>query len=317
VIATPSPFVPLRTKAIEHYPDLAPVRTAVRRGDWNAVTAYFDGLPARSDRSTAVGVVADTVGSERFLQRVVDTDRDSSLARTLLGARLIITAWDARGSGWAKHVKPAQWRVFHDQLGRAERLLADATAIDPSNSAAWTQRVTVARGLSLGLDEARRRYERAAEHCDAPYGAQSSLTQQLCPKWGGSVEEVLAFTRQCLQEAKPGSLGGVVVADAHAEIGFDDYGEGELPRYFTIPRVREELEAAAAQTVLHPDFRPVHGWVSAHSVFAFVLFHARAYDRAAAHFAALGNRVKSYPWSRHDVAWKPAYRRAFRAVAAR
>lgn len=110
--------------------------------------------------------------------------------------------------------------MFYDYLRRAERVLADATAIDPGNAAAWTERVTVARGLGLGQAEGRRRYERAAEHCEAPYGAQWQLLQSLCPKWGGSVEAVHPFARDCLRSARPGTLGGAVVADAYVEHAF-------------------------------------------------------------------------------------------------
>ncbi|WP_204000336.1 hypothetical protein [Virgisporangium aurantiacum] len=311
-----SSLVPLRTKTIEHYPDLAPLRAAVRRSDWAAVSAHFGGFPARADRSTAVRVVAETAGSERFLQRVVDTQRDSSLARTLLGARFIVTAWDARGATRAKYVKGDQWRVFHDHLRRADGLLADATAIDPFNAAAWSERVTAARGLSLGQDEGRRRYERAAELCDAPYGAQRQLLQTLCPKWGGSVDAVLAFARECAESAKPGELGAANVAAAHAEIALDDDDAG-VARHLTVPQVREEVAAAAARSVLHPDFRPVHGWLGAHSVFAFDLFHAAAPDSAAVHFAAMGNRVNSYPWDAQSGLWKSDFRQARRAVGVR
>ena len=77
------------------------------------------------------------------------------------------------------------------------------------------------------------------------------------------------------------------------------------------------MVAAAARSVLHPDFRPVHGWLGAHSVFAFTLFHAAARDRAAVHFAAMGNRVSSYPWDAHSGLWKSEFRQARRTVGAR
>jgi hypothetical protein len=294
----------LRTKVATLYPDLRALQGSVRRGDWAAVSACFEQLPARSNGSVAVSAVAQIRGSERFLQRIVDTERDSSLARTLLGARLIVIGWNARGGARARYVKPAQWRVFHDYLQRAERVLADATAIDATNAAAWSERITVARGLGLGQHEARRRYDRAAEHCDVPYTAQARLLQTLCPKWGGSFGDVFAFARQCLTEATPGSLGGAIIADAHVEHGLEDY------RHFDAPGAREELVAAASQTVLHPDFRPVHGWVGAHSAFAFALFHGGSYLSAAQHFTAMGNRASGYPWYSSDVFWRSAFLRA-------
>jgi hypothetical protein len=92
------------------------LRKAVGSGNWRAVSAYFQELPARSDQSVAVRLVAEMAGAERLLQRAVDGERDSSLARTLLGARFIVMAWKARGGALARYVSEAQWRVFFDYL---------------------------------------------------------------------------------------------------------------------------------------------------------------------------------------------------------
>jgi hypothetical protein len=310
VAVLPSVFGRLRTDVVDQYPDLAQLRRSVRSGDWNAVSGYFQRLPTRSDQSVAVGVVAETAGSEAFLQRVVDAERDSSLARTLLGARFIVIGWTARTRAFAKDVSQAQARVFHDYLQRAERMLADATAVDPTNAAAWTERITAARGLGLDLDEARRRYERAAEYCDVPYTAQSQLLQNLCPKWYGSTDEVHAFARECLQVAKPGTLGGAIVANAHVEHAFSTTHGGDIGRYLAQSHVRDELAAAAAQTLLHPESQPGHGWVRAHTVFAFALFVGGHYTHAKPHFAALGRQASPYPWDNVYDKWKATFRRA-------
>jgi hypothetical protein len=298
----------LVTEDTEHYPDLVVLRRSVTSGDWNAVSACFRELPADSDHAVAVRVVANTAGSERFLQRAVDAEGDSSLARTLLGARFIVLGWNARGRGRARDVSPAQRQVFHEYLQRAERVLADATAIDPTNAAAWTERVTLARGLGLGVPEARRRYERAAEHCAVPYVAQAQLVQYLCPKWGGSLREVHAFARECLTGSQPGTLSGAVVANAHVEHAFTLNYARDARYYLGQRDVREELAAAAAHTVLHNDFNRWHGWVDAHSVFAFALAQGYDHPSAAPHFAALGNRVTPYPWEQMSNTWKAAFR---------
>lgn len=302
---------PLQTDLIGHYPDLAGLRRSAKSNAWSQVAAHFEQLPVRSDQSVAVRVVAETPGSERFLEQVVNSERNSSLARTLLGARFIVMAWEARGRTFAKDVDPSQWQFFFGYLERAERLLAEATAMDPTNAAAWTERVILARGLELGLDEGRHRYEQAAEHCDAPYTAQRQLLQNLCPKWGGSVDELHAFARDCLKCAPPGSLAGAVVANAHVEHALDIMmAEGALAaeEYIGQREVRDEIAAAAAHTVLHPEHRPWHGWVSAHSVFAFALVTGGD-PRAVPHFEALGSRVCPYPWEQVYRRWKAAFRR--------
>ncbi|MCP2322284.1 hypothetical protein HDA40_000791 [Hamadaea flava] len=306
-------LMPLKTDPVDQYPQLVPLQKAVKAADWTGVASYFAGLPARSDKTQAVSLVSATAGAEKFLQRAVDTERDSALARTLLGARFIDIGWKARSAVYAMHVKQAQWQIFFDYLQRAERLLADATAIDPTEAAAWTQRIVTARGLSLGIDEARRRYEKAAEHSDAPYTAQRQLIQNLCPKWGGSTAELHTFAGECLASGKPGTLAGAIVADAHVEHAITNEYVRDAVLYLGKPDVVKSVTAAAAQTVLHPDFQPGFGSVGAHSVFAFAL-HTGGSRHAEPHFAALGNRAGSYPWDMLHQDWKKAFRQASRSA---
>jgi hypothetical protein len=303
-------FRSLRTEIVDQYPDLAPLRAATRAGDWAAVSAFFQRLPARADLSTAVGVVAEVARSERFLQRVVDTERDSALARDLLGARYVILAWEARSAAMARYVSQVQARLFLERLGHAERLFAEATAIDPTDAAAWTGRITTARGLGLGVEESRRRYERAAEHCDVPYAAQTRMVQNLCPKWGGSMAEVFAFARGCLADSPAGTLGGALLANTHMEQAFTFKTRRQVREYFMEYHVRDEVSAAAAHTVRHPDFVPVHGEVAAHSAFAFVFHQGANYDRAKPHFAALGLRAAKYGWDIVATDWEDEFRTA-------
>jgi hypothetical protein len=303
---------PVRTDVVGWYPDLAGLGRSVRSGDWAGVEAYFNGFPPRADRSTAVLFVAKARGSERFLQKAVDTQRDSALARTLLGARFIVLGWKARTAAWAKDVSPAQRRVFVDYLMRAERVLADAVAIDPADSAAWTERITTARALSLGQDEARRRYERAAEHCDTPYRAQAQLVQNLCPKWGGSFTQVQTFVAECLRAGKPGSLGGAIAAHAQLEQALNENYVRDLRQYLARADVRRKLEAAAAQTVLHPDFEPGHGWVSAHSAFAAAFNLGGHIAASRPHLQALGSFADAYGWEQVSDTWKELVQQARR-----
>jgi hypothetical protein len=296
MIMPPLPFGRIRTNCADYDPTLGVLRTAVKSRDWPSVSQFFAQLPARSDQSLAVTMVGSLARSERFLQRVVDSERDSSLARTLLGARLIELAWKARSAHFARYVSAAQWEVFYDYLRRAERLLSDATAIDPGNASAWTMRLTTCRGLGLGIDEGHRRYERVAEHCDSPYGAQMQMIQQLSPKWSGTLDRMHAFARECLNTATPGSLSGAVVADAHVEHAFTYDYLNEIEEYLVRREVHDELHAAAAATVLHPDHQPEFGSVDAHSFFAYAFYHGGHYQSATPHFTALSNRVSLYPW---------------------
>jgi hypothetical protein len=276
---------------VDHYPDLAPLRTALRARDWPAVVAFFDDLPDHNDPTVAVAMVAEMRGVEAYLRVAGGGPSDSTLAGTLLGARLVRMAWLARGAQRAVVTSAGQFRKFHEILHEAERVLAEVTAEEPGNIAAWTARLRTARGLEMGQAEANRRYERAAKARPHPLSAQLSYVQQLCPKWGGSLEALHAFARRCADEAPAGSLSSVAVAEAHLEHAY----QGRMT-YLRQPSVRAEIQEAVARSVGHPDFRPVHGWVQAESSFAFVLRLAGDRRGARTRLARLGNRLTEYPW---------------------
>ncbi|WP_204000939.1 hypothetical protein [Micromonospora lutea] len=276
---------------VDHYPDLAPLRRALRAEDWPAVVAFFDHLPEHDDPTVATAMVAEMRGVERFLRVAGGGPARSTLAGTLLGARLVWMAWQARGSARANYTSRRRFASFHKILGEAERMLGEVTAEEPGNIAAWTARLRTARGLEMGQAEANRRYERAAKARSHPFYAQLTHVQQLCPKWGGSFEQLLSFARRCADTAPPGSLNATAVAEAHLEVAFE-LGVG----YMRQPAVLDEIRDAVARSVGHPEFRPVHGWAQAECSFSYALWRAGDLPAAAARLAVLGNRITGYPW---------------------
>lgn len=278
--------------AVDHYPDLAPLRAALRAQDWPRVVAFFEGLPEHDDPTVATYLVADTKGVESFLRTAGGGPASSILAGSLLGARLVVMAWDARGAARTQYTSNSQFRSFHQILLEAEKVLGEVTAEDPGNVAAWTSRLKAARGLEMGQAEADRRYQHAAKARPNPLSAQLSHVQQLCPKWGGSLDRLHAFARACADYAPAGSLNAVAVAEAHLEHAYHESTFAYLRR----PSVLADVRDAVARSVGHPDHRRVHGWVQAEASFAYVLWHAGDEAGAAARMAALGNRATRYPW---------------------
>ncbi|ATO13624.1 hypothetical protein CO540_07080 [Micromonospora sp. WMMA2032] len=295
---------------VDHYADLAPLRRALRARDWPAVVAFFDRLPEHDDPTVATAMVAETRGVETFLRVAGGGPAESTLAGTLLGARLVWMAWQARGSARARYTSRGQFASFHQILHEAERVLGEVTAEEPGNIAAWTARLRTARGLEMGQAEANRRYERAAKARPDPFFAQLTHVQQLCPKWGGSLDRLLGFARHCAETAPPGSLNAAAVADAHLEFAYES-GIAHLRS----PAVLHEIRGAVARSVGHPDHRPVHGWVQAECSFSYVLRLAGDLPGAAARLAALGNRVTIYPWP--SAGELRTARRTLRVAAAR
>ncbi|MGW8888292.1 hypothetical protein [Streptomyces sp. NPDC055749] len=290
-----TPAIPAEFDPCVNIPSLAGLKAAVLSNDWAATEAYFDFLDHEDDLAVASGVVTDISSSERFLEQVVAEQPGSALARTLLAGRYIITGWDIRSSARAKDVSRDQFRQFHDWLRRAEQLLIDVCAEHPTYAMAWATRLITARGLQLGQSEAQRRYDRLAEHHPHHIYGQILLLQQLCPKWGGSWEEAHGFARACLESAPPGSHAGRLVAEAHLEHWLDDAEDGHS-NYLRSAEVRDELLAAAALSVQHPDYRPGFHWVGDHNEFAGALSMGGHHREAAPFFRTLGNKASESPW---------------------
>ncbi|WBB67007.1 hypothetical protein [Micromonospora sp. WMMD812] len=283
----PAPLAPPNFEPSAAYPEVTPVRDALAAGDWPALRALLAQHDSNA-RTFLVGVAAEAEGVEPFLRTVVTEDPDDALAGTMLGAHLIRAGWRIRSSYRAQYVSREQFAQFHDHLRRAEQVLIDVTARHPDDATAWTQRITNCRGLELGQAEARRRYDRLAQHHPHHLPAQASLLQQFCPKWSGTWERAHGFARECAEGAPPGAPNAVLVAEAHLEQALDGDGLEAARTYLRSPQVRQEINDAAHRSVRHPDFRHVHGWVWVRSLFAMAFVLIEEYAAAAEQFQALG-----------------------------
>lgn len=270
------------------FPELVELRESVRAADWTAIELFFAGLSDTDMTAFAVTVVGQVAGAEEFLAGLPPTP----LARRLHAARRVARAWEIRTGYRARHVSHEQFDGMHEQLRIAEPILIQLTAEDPADAVAWSLRLTVACGLELGQSEARRRYDRLSRYAPHCYAAQTRLAQQLCPKWGGSFEALHAFGRECLESAPPGSLSPTIAAEAHLE----HYFEVQERQYLRNVAVQKEIVAAAEKSVLDPDFVGGYHWPRAHGVYALLFSLTGQLDRAAAHFAALGDARSEYPW---------------------
>ncbi|WP_324789167.1 hypothetical protein [Streptomyces sp. H51] len=283
------------TDPFDALPELAALRTAAWDGDWAATRAFFAGLDSVEKVTFATGQLADLERTETYLEAAAKALPADPLPRTLLAERYIRIGWRVRSGARAQHVSRDQFDEFHAWLRKAEQLLIEVCAEQPAYAPAWTARLLTARGLELGQSEARRRYERLAEHHPHLFRAQSQLLQQLCPKWGGSWEAAHGFAQECASKTPDGSYAGVLVAEAHIEHWLDLDG-AKAQEYLRDIAVRDDLRHAAQVSVLHPGHRP--GWhhIGGHSTFALAFSLGGHLHDAARHFAALGDTASESFW---------------------
>jgi hypothetical protein len=276
-----------------HFPELTRLAQAVRAADWSTVEAFFAGRTDPDDRVSAAWMVTGMDESAPLLE----AHANGTLGRTLHGIRLVLEGWNIRTEARARHVSREQFAGFHEYVSRAERVLIDATALNPDDIVAWTERVVIARALSFGQSEARRRYDRIGRHAPHVLCAQRQLLQKLCPKWGGSFDAAEAFVRERVAAAPEGSPVPALIVEFHTERWLEGGTKSGLVRYMSDPAVRADVRAAAERTVWNPQFRPGLLKYEVHNLFAFTFSAMDEPRLAAQEFAAIGACATRSPWS--------------------
>lgn len=274
-------------------PDAARLREALAARNWPAARLVLDGREA-DDLAFLIDVGSAVRGCEEWLPDVVRADLRDTLPLLLYGARTVRWAWDARTDALARDVSRDRFAVFHERLRVAEDCLQDVVRRRPDDTTAWYRLLTVARGLELGRDEARRRFERVVERQPHHAGAHREMLQQLCAKWGGSHELMHAFAEESVAAAPVGNPLGHLVAQAHLEQWV--HLGSTSGAYFRASQVAASVNAAADRSVRHPGYRRGPGWPMVHNPFAMVFSVAGDQAAAAEQFRVIGDLATRMPW---------------------
>jgi hypothetical protein len=112
--------------------------------------------------------------------------------------------------------------------------------------------------VELGQGQGRKRMElwfnRAMDLDPNNYDACSAKCLYLEPKWYGSIGEMLAFGRECVENKKWGGRVPLVLVDAHWDIPLYYLAGEEKTNYWTRPQVWPDIKAAYERFFeLHPE----------------------------------------------------------------
>jgi hypothetical protein len=219
------------------------VANRLRSGDW----AFAEDVLRRRSDSWLVSelLAADDSPVPLSAFEAWSSSSGSALSLALLGRAQVRAAWQIRGSLVAKKVPESAWEGFFSGLEVAERTLMESVNRDPSSSEPWVGLMRTARGLQLGRDELRERFDNA--HSRHPFrpDACAAMLQGVCDKWGGSHDEMFAFARWIDADSEPDSAARAQLYIAHFEFFVVTPGSGKLASdYFGRPDVAAELASA-------------------------------------------------------------------------
>ncbi|MFE9404169.1 hypothetical protein ACFYNY_20705 [Streptomyces sp. NPDC006530] len=295
-------------------PEVGRIRTAAASGDWNTVRDILQARPESDDWTELVRAVGDTAGVERWISGVLEAEPDAPLPRLVAGFRYIGWAWEARTGARASHVSREQFEVFHSRLRSAEEWLYEAAEREPGWTTPWLGLVTTGRGLQVGQDAARRRFEAAVRRGPHHLAVHQQRLQQVCAKWSGSHEQMHSFAREAALGAPGGTLLGQLVAMAHIEHWLD-LDSGPDSAYIRSSETVASLREAAEHSYRHPDFVRSGEWLQVYNTFAMAFSLAGDHAAARECFAASEGRVTESPWQYLNGADPAAAYKEHRAAA--
>ena len=146
------------------------------------------------------------------LEKWVANSPNSLTARVALANVLKDYAYFVRGSGFADTVSERRFKVFHEQLSRAEKVLLRLDESVPRDVGYYAARIIIGNGLDAGREEAVEWALAAAELDPWNQSATSNAAMFFLQRWNG----------------QPGDL--VKLAEALAEATRDECGEGQYAR---------------------------------------------------------------------------------------
>jgi hypothetical protein len=191
-------------------------------------------------------------------------------------------AWDARGYGWSDSVTPEGWRLFRERLRKAQTILEQAWAADPSDPHIAIEMMTVELGQGLGRARLETWFRRAMDADPDSYEAAHKKMLYLEPKWYGTEEELLEFAHQCFHTRNWESRIPFVLISAHSDLA--DVG-GEPNNYWKRPEVWNDVEQLYTAYLA---WNPNSSFDRSH--YALKAFRAEKWKLANELFVALGDK---------------------------
>ena len=275
--------------------------------DWSAVRELLSKYSGDDLSALIAGLCNEQQSLAEWLPEAIGEEPEDAIARAVLGAEAIARAWRVRTAKRAQHVSQEQFREFHRILREAEEHLYRSAELDRKSAAPWYSLLVSGRGLEVGLDVQRRRFEALTERSPGHLGAHRQMLQQLCAKWSGSHEQMHAFATEAMRGPYGEDLGVLIPVAYNEHLVHLDKDSPER-KFIKSAESRAELQEAADRTLLRPGFAPARNPYLAANTFGWAFCAAGMWPQARAAYEATEGVVVKWGGFADPVAAYTRYR---------
>ena len=99
-------------------------------------------------------------------------------------------AWNARGDGYASSVTPEGWKLFHERLEKAEKILNETKSYSAEIPTWYVEMIDVQSALGRSEEDRDKTFLEGTKRYKTFYPTYFTMLHYLSPKWGGSWETV-------------------------------------------------------------------------------------------------------------------------------
>jgi tetratricopeptide (TPR) repeat protein len=153
-------------------------------------------------------------------------------------------AWTARGGGYVSTVTEEGEKIFETDLAIAENALTNAWKLNPKDARIADKMISVELGQGQGRDQMELWFDRAMKIDPDDLDACNAKLIYIEPKWHGSVQDMLDFGRECLQNTNWGGRVPIILVNVHDEIYNLYIDESEQTNYWKRPEVWHDVKAS-------------------------------------------------------------------------
>lgn len=115
-------------------------------------------------------------------------------------ARILIDhGWDFRGTGYAREVKPENWKPFYEYLDKARQYLEEHRQFATVDPVWYDTMLLIAKAQGWDKGDFRRLVDEATSHFPYFYEIYFKAIQYLLPKWHGDRFEIERFADYAVQ----------------------------------------------------------------------------------------------------------------------